>query len=185
MKPVGNYKRRPFRNEDKHFINRNIRAKEVRCIDPDGNHTIMRIGDALALAESLDLDLVQISKVQEDIPTCKIVDYSKMKYELSKKDKAAKKKQRETAIKIKEIKFRPSTDDNDLKTKAKQAQEFLDDGHKIKLTMIFKGRELAYKDVALKTLDTFIGYLSSAAYESQPSMSGRFLSAIICRSNNT
>lgn len=174
--------RRPFKQEDKHLINKNIRAKEVRCVDSDGNNRIMPISEALSLAESMQLDLVQISKNNEEFPICKIVDYSKMKYEIIKKEKLAKKKQRESIIKLKEIKFRPSTDDNDLKIKAKQAQEFLDDGHKIKITIVFKGREMAYKDVATKTLDTFLGFIVDASYESPPSVNGRFMSAVLAKS---
>lgn len=181
MKPRNGRARRPFRKEEKFFVNKSIRAREVRCIDHNGKHAIMKTYDAIKLAEEQGLDLVQVSKGREDIPTCKILDYSKFKYEQSKKEKLAKKKQRENAIKIKEIKFRPSTGENDLKTKAKHAQEFIDDGHKLKITIAFRGREMAYKDVAIETLDTFIGFLTGAVYEVSPSMSGRFMSAIIVK----
>lgn len=181
MKPRNGRARRPFKKEEKFFVNRNIRAYQVRCIDAEGNHQVIKTQEALELAEKQGLDLVQISKGKEDIPTCKILDYSKFKYEQSKKEKLAKKKQRENAIKVKEIKFRPSTGENDLKTKAKHAQEFIDDGHKLKITIVFKGREMAYRDVASETLDTFIGFLSNAVYEAKPSISGRFMSAMIVK----
>ena len=182
MKPRNTRPRRPFRKEEKYFVGRNIRAREVRCIDAEGNHSVLPIQKALDLAEEQELDLVQISSgSREEVPTCKILDYSKFKYEQSKKDKAAKKKQRENAVKIKEIKFRPSTGDNDLKTKAKHAQEFIDDGHRLKVTIIFRGREMAYKNVARETLDTFVGYLNGAICESDRSMSGRFMSVMISK----
>lgn len=173
-----NTKRRFFKKEELHFINANIRSPQVRCIDPDGNHELLEVSAALNLAKSFGLDLVQLSKTEE-VPTCKILDYSKFKYELSKKDKLAKKKQRENSVKIKEIKFRPSTDSNDLRTKAKHAQEFLDDGHRLKITIVFRGRELAYKEVATSTLDTFLSFLVGAVYENSPSISGKFMSAMI------
>ncbi len=174
--------KRAFKKEEKHFVGRSIRAHEVRCIDAEGNHSVLSTLKALALAEQQGLDLVQISNGSRDeIPTCKILDYSKFKYEQSKKDKAVKKKQRENSVKIKEIKFRPSTGENDLKTKAKHAQEFMDEGHRIKVTIVFKGRELAYKDVARDTLDMFVGFLSDAVYEHEPSISGRFMSVMIAK----
>jgi len=181
LKPRNPRRRRPYVKEEKHFVNSRIRAREVRCIDTDGSHNIMETSKAIALAEKQGLDLVQISKGREEVPTCKVIDYSKFKYEQSKKEKAAKKKQRENAIKIKEIKFRPSTGDHDLQTKAKHAQEFLDDGHKLKVTIVFRGRELAYKDVARETLDKFVSFVDNAVFESSPSMSGRFMSAMIVK----
>lgn len=174
--------RRPYRKqEEKHFVNSRIRAREVRCIDDEGNHNIMDTAKAIVLAEQRQLDLVQISTGRDEIPTCKIMDYSKFKYEQSKKEKAAKKKQRENSVKIKEIKFRPSTGDHDLQTKAKHAQEFLNEGNKLKVTVVFRGRELAYKDIGKETLDKFIGFLNQASYECAPSMSGRFMSAMIIK----
>ena len=177
--------RRPFKKEESHFVGYNIRAKEVRCINTDGSSEIMPIANALAIAKAQELDLVQLSSSKDDIPTCKIIDYSKFKYELSKKEKASKKKQREGAVKIKEIKFRPSTEDHDLQTKAKHAQDFLNDGHKIKVTIVFKGRELAYKDIAKDTLDKFVGFIDNAIFESFPTLSGRFMSVMIIKKNES
>lgn len=185
MKPRNPRRRKPFKKEESHYVGNNIRAKEVRCIDTDGAHNILPRSKAIELADKQGLDLVQISKGNDDIPTCKIIDYSKFKYEISKKEKAAKKKQRENAVKIKEIKFRPSTGDHDLQTKAKHAQEFLDEGNKLKVTIIFRGREMAYKNVARETLDKFVGFIDNAVFESDPSMSGRFLSVMVVKGNDS
>lgn len=173
--------RRVFKKEEKHIVGRNIRAQRVRCINTDGSHEVLDLFKALELAKNQELDLVQISPEKEEVPTCKIVDYSKFKYEFSKKEKAAKKKQRENAIKIKEIKFRPSTGDHDLQIKAKQAQSFIDDGNKLKVTIVFKGREIAYRNVAQTTLNKFFEYLNGVDFESQPSVSGKFMSAMIVK----
>lgn len=175
------FKRNKFIKEEKYLINFNIKSQKVRCIDPEGNHKILSVKDAVALADSFELDLVQISGDNEEIPTCKILDYSKFKYEQSKKEKLTKKKQRENVVKIKEIKFRPSTDINDLRIKSKHAQGFLDDGDKIKVTIVFRGREMQYQKVAIETLNTFMSLLNSAHYESQPSINGRFMTAVIVK----
>lgn len=166
-------------NREKYFVNHFIRAKKVRCISDNENYGVIQIDDALKLANDAGLDLVQISNGNDGIPTCKILNYSKFKYEQSKKEKLAKKKQRENTIKVKEIKFRPSTDDNDLKTKAKRAQEFLDDGNKLKVTIVFKGRELNYKEIAQETLNKFVNFLDGYEFENAPSLSGKFLTVIL------
>lgn len=172
-------KKTKFFKEEKYFINFNIRSQKVRCIDPDGNNAVLSIKDAVSLADTFGLDLVQISNGKEEIPTCKILDYSKFKYEQSKKEKLSKKKQRENVIKVKEIKFRPSTDLNDLKIKAKHAQDFLDEGHKLKVTVVFRGRELQYQQVAAETMTTFVSFLKQCVYESNPVTSGKFMTAVI------
>ena len=165
---------------------RNIRANKVLCIDQDNNNLgIIDLFQALKLAENSGLDLVQVAPpIKGGVPTCKIVDLGKYRYELSKKQKALAKKQRESASKIKEIKFRPSTDINDLKIKANQAQEFLDAGDKVKITITFKGRELSYKEIGYDTLNSFLSLISDIETISQPSMDGRFLCAIIKKSQS-
>lgn len=183
MKPRPRNNRRNYNNTARHLINGFIRAQQVRVISDDSESAVMSIKEALALANEKELDLVQISGSREEVPICKIIEYSKFKYELSKKEKLAKKKQRENTIKLKEIKFRPSTDSHDLETKARHAQEFIDDGHKLKVTIVFRGREMAYKDVGVATMDSFVNMLSSAVFESRPSMSGRILSAIVVKSD--
>lgn len=166
------------RKSQRYFVGRQIRAAKVLCIDNENiNRGVIPIKDALQIAESNGLDLVQISD-KDEIPTCKILNYSKFKFDLSKKEKESRKKQRESIIKIKEIKFRPATDENDLKIKARQAREFLEEGHKVKITIMFKGRELAYKDVGLATFNKFLE-LVPAQSANPPLLNGRQLTAII------
>jgi translation initiation factor IF-3 len=162
--------------ETRYFVNFQIRAAHVLCIDHVGvNRGVIPIREALGLATASGLDLVQIGFAQNgNPPTCKILDYSKFKYEQSKKDRLSKKKQRESLTEIKEIKFRPSTAENDLRIKAKQAQKFLDDGDKVKITVMFHGRELAHKDIAYNTLRTFLSFVSGRLI-SEPSLNGRDL----------
>jgi translation initiation factor IF-3 len=172
---------RNFGPKETHLINRNIKSPQVLCIDADNmNRGLISINEALLLAESSGLDLVQISS-GKDVPTCKILDYSKFKYEIQKKDKAAKKKQRENAVKVKEIKFRPTTGENDLKIKAKQAQAFIDDGDKLKVTITFKGREMSHREVGHEALTKFLAMLTNASIEESPSMYGRNLSATVVK----
>jgi translation initiation factor IF-3 len=178
------YKRQlPRKPRDKHFVGRQIRANNVMCIDHENvNRGIIPLDEALEIAKSSGLDLVQVSPGSGDkVPTCRVIDYSKFKYEQSKKEKSAKKKQRENAIKVKEIKFRPVTGDHDLQVKAKQAQEFVDEGHRVKVTIVFRGREMSHQDVALETLRSFVSMIDGAILESTPSMTGRHMSAFIIK----
>lgn len=174
-------KQRRNNNKLKHFVGNQIRAHRVLCINHNNeNCGVVPIYEALKMAEESGLDLVQINNDTKN-PTCKILDYNKFRYDLSKKEKLAKKKQRESAIKVKEIKFRPTTDENDLQTKAKHAKEFLDDGNKVKVTIVFRGREMSYRDIGTDTLYKFFDMIEIAQFENEPSMSGRNLSAILCK----
>lgn len=171
---------RPPRRNDRPNINHFIRSENVHCIDSeDVNHGVIPISEALRLAEKSGLDLVQISMPKDGVPVCKILEYSKYKYEQDKKDKAAKKKQRENAVKVKEIKLRPSTGDNDLKIKAKHAQELVDDGNRLKIVIVFKGRELSHKEVGHSTLNTFFDMLDGVEMMDTPSMTGRQMCVLI------
>jgi translation initiation factor IF-3 len=176
MKP---FVKRSDDNSSKYFLNHQIRAPKVLCIDDEVNHGIISLQDALRLAESKGLDLVQISAQPGQVPTAKILDYSKFKYEQAKKDKLSKKKQRESAIEIKEIKFRPSTAENDLRTKARQAQGFLEEGNKVKISIVFHGRELSHKEVADNTLQIFLSLIPEAQIVSPASLNGKDLIVII------
>ena len=165
------------------FVNRGIRAPKVRCIDQDGNNKgVIPTRDAIKLAESVGLDLVQISYAPRgEAPTCKVLDYGKYKYDLSKREKEQKRKQRESAVKVKEISFRPTTDENDLNTKARQARKFLDNGDQVKLSVRFKKNELRHSDVGFDRLNQLMDMLNDfgVKYVSEHSMSGKFISAII------
>jgi translation initiation factor IF-3 len=126
-------RRRPPQTDDKRYVfGRFIREPSVYCIDQNNNNIgLIDTRDALNMAYEVGLELVMVSQGKGKTPsTCKILDFGKYKYEQEKRDKVSKKKQRENAIKIKEVKFRPVTDDNDLKTKANQLREFIDDGNR-------------------------------------------------------
>lgn len=168
-------------DKDHHFVGRQIRAQKVLCIDNNNvNHGVISISEALKLAKECDLDLVQINHVEYGVtPTCKIINYSKFKYEISKKQKLAARKQREAEVKIKEIKFRPSTDMNDLRIKAKHAESFLNEGFKVKISLHFKGREISHQNIAIETFNTFISLLPDAQILNKPSMEGKEMSVLI------
>lgn len=161
-------------------INRQIRAPRVLCIDnEDNNLGVIDTFQALRIAEEKNLDLVQVSPPSRDRPpTCRVMDYGKFKYQQSKNQKSAAKKARANEIKVKEIKFRPNTNLNDLKTKAVKAEEFLNDGHKVKISIVFKGREISHQDLGKQTLQTFVDLVSNMVLVEQPILSGKVLSAV-------
>ena len=148
----------------KDCINAAIRAPRVLCIEDSGkNLGVIPTSEALLLATNSGLDLVLVSPaVNGKPPTCKIMDYGKHKYEESKKAKAAAKRQRETEIETKEIKFRPTTDTNDLKTKARKAMEIIEGGDQVRVIMTFKGRQLTHKEIGEATLQEFITLVPDA-----------------------
>lgn len=132
------------------MINDQIRARQVRLIAEDGEQVgVVTIQDALARAEEAGLDLVEISPNAEP-PVCKILDYGKYKYEQQKKAAEARKKQK--VIEVKELKFRPNIDDHDYQVKIKAARRFLEDGDKVKITLRFRGREMAHLDLGMKVM---------------------------------
>ena|ERR1700743_2062807 len=159
-------------NQERLIVNHQIRAPKVLCIDQDNvNLGIITLSQALSLASEKGLDLVQVSLPAKDkFPTCKLLDSGKYKYELSKKKKESDKKQREAVIKTKEIKFRPTTDLNDLKTKAKKAEKFVEEGCKVMVTIVLKGRELSHQDVAVQTLDHFMDLMPEMQMLGRPSL---------------
>lgn len=179
MKRKNNYNQQP----ERYLIGTNIRcsySQDILLIDENNvNCGNIPFRSALDRAAALDLQLVQVGQGSPDIgPTCKILDYSKFKFEMQKKNKIAKKKQRESSFKVKEIKFRPSTGTNDLKIKAKQAEDFLDDGHKVKITITFKGRELSHQALANETMEEFIAMVENMELISTPSLNGKHLSVM-------
>lgn len=143
------------------MINEQIRDREVRLISEDGEQLgIVSTKEALAMAKEANLDLVKIAPSAKP-PVCKIIDYGKFKYEQIKKDKEAKKKQKVTEVK--EIRFSPNIDDNDLNTKANMARKFLAKGDKIKVTMRFRGREMAHTASSRVILEGFYKKLEDVA----------------------
>ncbi|WP_265023092.1 translation initiation factor IF-3 [Wolbachia endosymbiont (group B) of Ischnura elegans] len=139
---------------NKNKINEFITAKEVRLVDHNGKMVgIVPLRQALEVAQGVNLDLVEIAP-DSTPPVCKILDYSKQKYDVKKKASEAKKKQR--ALTIKEIKLGPNIDNHDYETKLRQTRDFLISGHKIKCTMKFRGRELINTEVGVEKLERLI-----------------------------
>jgi translation initiation factor IF-3 len=158
-------------------MNHEINAPEVRLIDDNGTMVgVMSPREALAIAESKGLDLIEIAPTAKP-PTCKIMDYGKYKYELKKKEKVARKKQ--VTISIKEVQLRPRTDQHDLDVKLRAARRFLLDGDKVKFNMRFMGRELAHQELGYKLLKR-VGesLLDVAIIEAPPKMEGKQLFAL-------
>jgi len=153
-------------------VNENIEGREVRLVDENGEMAgVVSLVEALRRAEAVGLDLVEVSPTASP-PVCKILDYGKFKYEAQKKANAARKKQR--VIEVKEIKMRPSIDDNDYNIKMRKIFSFLEEGDKVKVTMRFRGRELAHQDIAMRVLTRVrdeVGEL--AKIEQFPRMEGR------------
>lgn len=159
-----------------------IRAPQVLCIDQEGtNLGIIPTYQALNLAKSAGLELVMVATGKDNVPTCKILDLGKFKYDQSKRQKESAKKQREAAHKLKEIKIRPSTEANDLKIKADKVSEFLEEGHKVKISVRFRGREMAHKEVGQETLDMLLSYVAGAQIIDAPKMEGRDLSITLVK----
>ena len=162
------------------MINEQIRDREVRLIGEDGEQLgIMSAKDAFKLARDAELDLVKIAPTAKP-PVCKIIDYGKYKYEMLRKEKEAKKKQK--SIEVKEIRLSPNIDDNDLNTKVNNARKFLEKGNKVKVTLRFRGREMAHMMKTKYILDDFAEKLGDIAVVDKPAkVEGRtiviFLSA--------
>ena len=153
-------------------INGEIHAKEVRLISGTGEQLgVVTVKEALAMAEEQDVDLVEISPTAKP-PVCKLMDYGKYKYEQSKKRDEAKKKQKQ--VQIKEIKFRPGTDEGDYQIKMRNVTRFLADGDKVKITLRFRGREMAQQHLGAQLLERVKADLAEvAAVEQFPKMEGR------------
>jgi translation initiation factor IF-3 len=131
-------------------INREIRAKEVRVIDPEGKQLgVLTVVEALRAAANFELDLVEVSP-KSDPPVCRIMDYGKFKYQQSKKAHDARKRQ--TVVQLKEVKMRPKTEEHDFQFKLRHIERFLKEGNKTKITIVFRGRELAHPDLGRNML---------------------------------
>ena len=151
-----------------------IRVPEIRVIDADGNQLgVMPTEKALALAEEQGLDLVEVSPTARP-PVCRIIDFGKFKYERSKRERESRKKQH--TIHVKEVKFRPKTEEHDYQFKKRHAEEFLSKGYKVKITMMFRGRELDHRELGMKMLERLEGDLVDVgSVERQPVFEGRLI----------
>ena len=159
-------------------MNEDIYASKCRLIGPNGDQLgIYSVDSALDMADDQGYDLVEIAP-QADPPVCKIMDFGKFKYELSQKAKAAKKNQQK--IEIKEMKFRPKVDIGDYNTKKKHILRFLDAGAKVKVTIMFRGREMAYPELGRNILERLEEDLKDVAQvENQPKLEGRNMHMLI------
>ena len=160
------------------MINEQIRDKEVRLIGENGEQLgVMSAREAQKLAEEAGLDLVKIAPTAKP-PVCKIVDYGKFRYEQARKEKEAKKKQK--VIDVKEIRLSPNIDTNDLNTKVNAAKMFLTKGDKVKVTLRFRGREMAHMNSSKHILDDFAASLSDVAVvEKAPKVEGRSMTMFL------
>lgn len=159
-------------------INNRIRAREVRVIDEEGGQVgILQVRDALAMAEERGLDLVEVAPNAVP-PVCRLLDYGKFRYEQSKKEREAHRNQKQ--VETKELRLRPKTDDHDLTVKQNQARKFLQNGDKVKFTVRFRGREMAYPEIGRAMLEQLAeGLRDIAAIEQRPQLEGRALTLVM------
>jgi translation initiation factor IF-3 len=150
-----------------------IRVPEIRVIDAEGEQLgVMATDQALTLAEETGLDLVEVSPTARP-PVCRIMDYGKFKYEQNKKQRESRKKQH---TQVKEVKFRPKTEEHDYQFKKRHAEEFLEKGHKLKITLMFRGREMNHKELGARMLNRLEGDLAEIGFVEQPAkFEGRFM----------
>ncbi|MCI8894666.1 MAG: translation initiation factor IF-3 [Lachnospiraceae bacterium] len=160
------------------MINEQIKDREVRVVSESGEQLgIMSARDALKLAQEAELDLVKIAPTAKP-PVCKIIDYGKFRYEQIRKEKEARKKQK--TVELKEIRLSPNIDTNDLNTKVNAAKKFLAKGNKVKITLRFRGREMAHIQTSRHILDDFAAELADiSTVEKAPKLEGRSISMVL------
>ncbi len=160
------------------MINEQIRDREVRLVGADGEQSgVMSSREAMRIAEEAGLDLVKIAPTAKP-PVCKIVDYGKFRYEQARKEKEAKKKQK--TIDVKEVRMSPNIDSNDLNTKVNAARKFITKGDRVKVTLRFRGREMAHMQNSKHILDDFAAKLSDiAVIEKEPKVEGRSMTMFL------
>lgn len=169
-----NYKKRVVRENR---LNEEIRAPKVRVLQDEGAAEVMSTEAALALAKERNQDLVEIA-MNKDMPIVRIIDYGKFKFEKAKKDKESKKRQK--VIQVKEIKVGPKIDVGDFDRKCQLAQEFLEEGDNVKVSMRFRGREMAHTEIGLEKLKEFAEVLKDdATVEKNPQLEGRVMTMIL------
>ena len=159
-------------------VNRMIRIPRVMVVDEDGEQLgVLETNEAIAIAEDRGLDLVEVAPTARP-PVCKIMDYGKFKYEQAKKAKKAK--QASHTVKVKTIQFRPKTDDHDYNFKKRHIISFLEAGHKVKVVMRFRGREISHLDLAMEFLNHLVGEVEEFGVpETRPKREGRLITFII------
>ncbi len=164
--------RRGPQKDDGPRVNENITVEKVRLVDAEGNMAgVVNLDEALKMAEEAGLDLVEVSP-NADPPVCKILDFGKYKYEQQKKAAEARKKQK--TVDVKEVKIRPGIEQHDYQVKMRNARRFLEDGDKVKVTMRFRGREMAHQDIGRDLLEKMCKELEDVGkVELHPKMEGR------------
>jgi translation initiation factor IF-3 len=169
---------RPDPRQQETRSNHRIRVPEVRVIDSQGAMIgVIPTREALQRAQEEGLDLVEVD-AKAHPPVCKILDFGKYKYE--KKKQEAQRRASQTVVELKEIKLRPKTDDHDIAFKVKHAREFLQEGHKVKFTVRFRGREITHPQVARDQLDLILGQIQDLAnIESKPAFEGRTMCLLV------
>jgi translation initiation factor IF-3 len=171
------FKREPRRDENRERINEEITALKVRVIKPNNEHALISLDEALRMATSLNLDLVEVAP-NAIPPVCRILDFGKYQFEKKKREKEARKKQH--VVSIKELRFRPHTDDHDYDFKLRHAKKFLEEGSKVKATVQFRGRDIIYSDNGVQLLARFSGDLKELGkVEQQALLEGKRMSIII------
>jgi translation initiation factor IF-3 len=160
--------------------NQRIRVKQVRCIDEEGKMLgVMDTADALAIASQKGLDLVEIAPDQRP-PVCRIMDFGKFKYEQKKKDQASKKKQHQSQVK--EVRVRPKIAEHDVMVKVRKAREFLAEGDKVQINCLFRGREMAHKELGIKVMQEVFHHLQDIArVEREPHLEGRRMVMLVAK----
>jgi translation initiation factor IF-3 len=159
-------------------VNREIKASSVRVIDFEGKQLgIMALQDALREAEGAGLDLVEVAP-NSSPPVCRIMDYGKFRYQQSKKLQVAKKHQ--TVVQLKEIRLRPKTEDHDLQVKLRHIKRFLEENNKVKVTMMFRGREIAFTEIGRKIMEGLVKELGDiGVIDQHPKLEGRNMVMIV------
>ncbi len=159
-------------------INWEIKAPEVRVIDPDGKQVgVLPVKEAIKIAEERGLDLVEVAPNSQP-PVCRIMNYGKYKYQQSKRTQEARKHQ--TVIRIKEVKVRPRTEEHDFLFKLRHVKRFLDEGNKVKISILFRGREIAHPEFGKELLNRFIeGVKDVMVIEQSPRLEGRNMVMIL------
>ena len=160
------------------MINEQIRDREIRLIGENGEQLgIMPTREAQAMADAAGLDLVKINPKAQP-PVCKIMDYGKFRYEQTRREKEARKKQK--TVEVKEVRMSPNIDSNDLNTKVAAARKFIEKGNKVKVSIRFRGREMAHTAASRPMMEDFAAQLSDiAVVEKPPRMEGRFMTMFL------
>ena len=180
MPPRSRSPRGPVRPPVGPRVNQRIRVRQVRCIDDEGKQLgVIDTADALALASHRGLDLVEIAPEQRP-PVCRIMDYGRFKYEQKKKEKASKKKHHQ--VQVKEVRVRPKIAEHDMMVKARKARGFLEEGDKVQINCLFRGREMAHREVGIKVMRELYDKLADIArVEREPHLEGRRMVMLVTR----